>query len=116
MEHFWKLLPVSILMGTTHTLVEVMHSSNRELRHRLNGDSEPGYYGYYWAIAIPDDEETPDDFDELYYLSSGDHYQGFLRTGKEFKESDFSLAVERSLNFVKAMMVICEAKECAEVE
>ena len=101
MEHFWKLAPIPVLAGTTHTLVEVIHSSNREHRHGLKHDSAPGYYTFLWPLSIPSIESIPNDFDDLFkFFLDCNHYSGFTPGGRTFRRQEFSLAVEKMLLFV----------------
>lgn len=110
MEHFYKLFPISILPETTHTLLEVIHSSNREHRHRLKSDSKQGYYLYLWAIAFPDNAEISNDFDELHSYSAERSFSSFLLEGKKFNPKDFSLAIEKGLLPIKEIMERCSVQ------
>ena len=100
-EHFWELFNVPLLgQGETHTIVEIIHSSNREHRHGLTPDSTPGYYSYIWPLTIPDDKKIPDDFDELLNYDEGFMASGLMRSGRIFKQKDFALAIEKALSFI----------------
>ena len=112
MEHIWKLCPATLIKGTTHTLIEVLHSSNREHRHGLKKDSTPGYYSYMWPLIIPDGEKIPDDFDELFeYHPKGKYCHGLMREGKTFNQKDFSTAVEKVMLCVNELTAISSAKK-----
>ena len=101
MEHYWELFPVSMIPEATHTILEVIHSSNREHRHELKANSTPGYYSFLWSVAISDDEEQLNDFDELLKYSVGDKLiSGLQRKGRSFKSKDLSLAVKKVLPFI----------------
>ena len=116
MKHFWKLCPVEVIPGTTHTLVEVIHSANREHRHRLKTDSTPGYYSFMWSLIIPEGEKIPDDFDELLeYYQSGEYCHGLMRKGKTFNQKDFSMAVEKIMLCIKEITAIRSDEKLQEV-
>ena len=107
MEHYWKLCPVEVVTGTTHTLVEVIHSSNREHRHNLKSDCVAGYYSYMWPLVIPDNEEIPDDFDELLkYYPNGDYAHGLFLKGKTFKQKDLLKVVEKIMSGLEEIAAI----------
>ena len=110
-EHYWELFPIPILPGTTHTLAEVIHSSNREHRHQLKSDCVPGYYSYLWTLIIPDDEEIPNDFDALYSYSDETLCSGLMRNGRTFNQKDLSLAIEKVLCFIQEIKGIWEVQE-----
>ena len=96
MEHFWKLCPARFIGDTTHLLVEVIHSSNREHRHGLKSESEQGYYGFLWPLTIRGGQDTPPNFDDLYALYSGDEYgHGLILRGRRFKSEKFFKAIEK---------------------
>lgn len=103
-EHFWKLSPVWIIRGSTHTLTEVIHSSNREHRHGLKSDCIPGYYVYHWPLVIPDNEKMPHDFDMLYHYHFKGCAKGLLLNGKTFNKTDFSRAIEKSECYINELM------------
>lgn len=111
-EHFWKLCPVEVITGSTHTLVEVIHSSNREHRHKLTAGSVSGYYSYLWPLILPDSKKIPNDFDELLeYFPYGDSGSGLMLEGRTFNQKDLSLAVDKVMLFIEEVAAYRSAYE-----
>ena len=100
-EHYWELFPVPLIgQGETHTIVEVIHSANREHRHDLISDAVPGYYSYFWPLTIQDDKKIPDDFDELFNFCEEFKASGLMRNGQTFRQKDFNIAIKKALSVV----------------
>ena len=112
MEHYWKLCPVWIIKGTTHTLVEVIHSSNREHRHGLESDSEQGFYSFLWPLTVPGDQDVPTDFDDLYtFYSNREYGHGLMASGKNFSNKGFMKAVEKATRLITELTKYHSASE-----
>lgn len=95
-QHYCELFHTPFLPGTTHTLLEVIHSSNREHRHGLDSDCKPGFYSFFWMLTVPDGEELPNDFDELFGRTDDACGKGAVVKSKTFNQKVLDSVVKKS--------------------